>query len=111
MIMSSTECTESGARADETSARISRRCEEQTNGPTVGTGSLDDGARRHRRRPVQARARHTVAVILEAAREVFDELGYARATTNHIAERAGISIGSLYQYFPDKAALRALVGM
>jgi AcrR family transcriptional regulator len=40
--------------------------------------------------------------ILEAAARVFGERGYAGATTNHIAERAGVSIGSLYQYFPNK---------
>jgi AcrR family transcriptional regulator len=40
--------------------------------------------------------------ILEAAARVFAERGYAGATTNHIAERAGVSIGSLYQYFPNK---------
>jgi AcrR family transcriptional regulator len=64
-------------------------------------------AREVRRRPRQDRSRHTVAVILEAAREIFDRLGYVRATTNLIAERAGVSIGSLYQYFPNKAALLA----
>ncbi len=43
--------------------------------------------------------------ILDAAARVFIELGYARATTNKIAEAAGISVGSLYQYFPSKDAL------
>jgi AcrR family transcriptional regulator len=43
--------------------------------------------------------------ILEAAARVFAERGYAGATTNHIAERAGVSIGSLYQYFPNKDAI------
>jgi AcrR family transcriptional regulator len=43
--------------------------------------------------------------ILEAAAHVFAERGYAGATTNHIAERAGVSIGSLYQYFPSKDAI------
>jgi AcrR family transcriptional regulator len=40
--------------------------------------------------------------ILEAAARVFAERGFAGATTNRIAERAGVSIGSLYQYFPNK---------
>lgn len=43
--------------------------------------------------------------ILDAAARVFVELGYARATTNKIAEAAGISVGSLYQYFPSKDAI------
>jgi AcrR family transcriptional regulator len=46
-----------------------------------------------------------VAVILEAAARVFVRSGYARATTNRIAEAAGISVGSLYQYFPSKDAI------
>lgn len=47
----------------------------------------------------------TVDAILEAAAEVFERRGYAAATTNRIAERAGVSIGSLYQYFPNKDAI------
>ncbi len=58
-----------------------------------------------RRRPKQQRSRLMVDFILEAATQIFDEIGYDAATTNMIAERAGISIGSLYQYFPNKAAL------
>jgi AcrR family transcriptional regulator len=46
-----------------------------------------------------------VQAILEAAAQLFAEHGYARTTTNKIALRAGVSIGSLYQYFPDKDAL------
>ena len=55
-----------------------------------------------RKRPVQERSRLTVDQILEAAARVFAERGFAGATTNRIAERAGVSIGSLYQYFPNK---------
>lgn len=46
-----------------------------------------------------------MACILDAAAQVLLREGYARATTNRIAERAGISIGSLYQYFKDKDAV------
>jgi AcrR family transcriptional regulator len=58
-----------------------------------------------RKAPKQARSRETVEVILEAAARVFVRHGYARATTNRIAEAAGISVGSLYQYFPSKDAI------
>jgi AcrR family transcriptional regulator len=61
------------------------------------------GANR-RRTPRQDRSRATVAFLLEAAAQVFGERGYA-ATTNEIAARAGVSIGTLYQYFASKDAL------
>jgi AcrR family transcriptional regulator len=60
---------------------------------------------RPRKRPLQARAQRTVEVVLKAAAQVFVRRGYAGATTNHIAERAGVSIGSLYEYFPSKDAI------
>lgn len=55
-----------------------------------------------RRRPVQARSQQTVAAILEAAARIFDR---GSATTNGIARLAGVSIGSLYEYFPNKDAI------
>lgn len=58
-----------------------------------------------RREPRQARSKKLVGWILHGAARVFEERGYAGATTNHIAERAGVSIGSLYRYFPDKDAI------
>ncbi|HIZ37327.1 MAG TPA: TetR/AcrR family transcriptional regulator [Candidatus Ruania gallistercoris] len=57
-----------------------------------------------RRTPRQERSRETVDVVLEAAAQLFERHGYA-TTTNHIAERAGVSVGSIYQYFPNKGAL------
>ena len=62
---------------------------------------------RERKAPRQERSKVMVEAILEAASQVFAELGYARATTNKIAERAGVSVGSLYQYFPNKDSLIA----
>ncbi|WP_026129231.1 TetR/AcrR family transcriptional regulator [Nocardiopsis prasina] len=60
-----------------------------------------------RRKPVQVRAALTHERILTAAAHVFAEHGYAAGTTNRIAERARVSIGSLYQYFPNKDAILA----
>ena len=58
-----------------------------------------------RRRPVQARSVATVDAIVQAAAQVFARHGYAAGTTNRIADRAGVSIGTLYQYFPNKDAI------
>ncbi|MDQ0815105.1 AcrR family transcriptional regulator [Streptomyces sp. B3I7] len=58
-----------------------------------------------RKQPRQARAELTRQRILTAAAHVFGELGYAAGTTNRIAERARVSIGSLYQYYPNKDAI------
>lgn len=58
-----------------------------------------------RKQPTQARSQARVGRILEAAAEVVDEVGYDAATTNMIARRARCSIGTLYQFFPHKAAL------
>lgn len=58
-----------------------------------------------RREPTQARATATRAAILEAAARVLEQGGLSAFNTNRVAEVAGISIGSLYQYYPHKAAL------
>ncbi len=58
-----------------------------------------------RKIPVQRRSKETVAVIFDAAAQVFSLNGYAATTTDRIAERAGVSIGSLYQYFSNKDAI------
>jgi AcrR family transcriptional regulator len=58
-----------------------------------------------RKLPSQARARKTMSTIYEAAANVFDEIGYAEATTDQIAQKAGVSIGTLYNYFPGKEAI------
>lgn len=58
-----------------------------------------------RRRPRQARSRATYDSILEAAAQVLEREGAAGLNTNRVAERAGVSVGTLYQYFPDKDAI------
>ena len=58
-----------------------------------------------RKAPRQARSAETVGVIVEATARILEEVGLGRFTTNAVAERAGVSIGSLYQYFPGKEAL------
>ncbi|TMS55983.1 TetR/AcrR family transcriptional regulator [Mycobacterium sp. DBP42] len=60
---------------------------------------------RARKQPRQQRAVETRQAILEAAARVFAEYGYAAGTTNRIAEAADLSIGSLYQYFPNKDSI------
>ena len=58
-----------------------------------------------RRKPTQARARATMDMIFEATARIIERDGIAALNTNRIAERAGISIGSLYEYFPNKDAI------
>ena len=62
-----------------------------------------------RKPPVQKRSRATVNEVLSAAAQVFEAHGYAAGTTNRIAERAGVSIGTLYQYFPSKEAIAVAI--
>jgi len=57
------------------------------------------------RTPRQARARHKVELILEAAIRLLDKGGLPSLTTNAAAETAGVSIGTLYQYFPNKEVI------
>lgn len=58
-----------------------------------------------RRQPRQVRSQQMVEAILEATARVLAERGYAATNTNLVAERAGVSVGSVYQYFPNKDAL------
>jgi AcrR family transcriptional regulator len=67
------------------------------------TDGSDEGSMR--RRPTQARGQLRVAQILDAAELLFGEEGYAAVTTNAIAARAGVPIGSIYQFFPHKEAI------
>jgi AcrR family transcriptional regulator len=58
-----------------------------------------------RKIPQQSRAEQTVATILEAAARVLETKGMEGMNTNLVAQRAGVGVGSLYQYFPNKDAL------
>lgn len=60
-----------------------------------------------RKRPSQKRSQVTFDAILEASAQLLAKQGYAGTTTNAIAERAGVSIGSVYEYFPGKDAIFA----
>jgi len=62
-----------------------------------------------RKRPQQQRSRVTIDTIFEATIQVLLANGHDRITTIQVADRAGVSIGSLYQYFPNKSALLAAV--
>lgn len=58
-----------------------------------------------RKQPQQARSNELIAAVLEAAVQVLEKEGASRFTTARVAEKAGVSVGSLYQYFPNKAAI------
>src|SRR5262245_32921689 len=60
-----------------------------------------------RKLPRQERSRATVEALLEATADILVRHGYVKLTTNRIAERAGVNIASLYQYFPGKHAIVA----
>jgi AcrR family transcriptional regulator len=58
-----------------------------------------------RRQPVQQRSARRVEQMLDASAQLIDEVGYEALTTTLIAKRAGVAVGSLYQFFPDKRAV------
>lgn len=58
-----------------------------------------------RRKPAQERSRSTTEAILQATAQILPKVGFEAASTNRIAEIAGVSIGSLYQYFPNRDAI------
>lgn len=68
-------------------------------------GASTVAARPLRRVPVQGRSVARVQRMLDACAELVDEIGYEALTTTLLAERAGVAIGSVYQFFPDKRAV------
>ncbi len=69
--------------------------------------STDQTTVNPRKRPRQARAAATFDAILEAAARILEKDGFENVNTNAVAELAGVSVGSLYQYFPTKEAILA----
>jgi AcrR family transcriptional regulator len=63
---------------------------------------------RERKRPVQVRSKSTVEAVLAGTLQVLVRDGYRALTTARVAERAGVSVGTLYQYFPHKRSPRRL---
>lgn len=66
---------------------------------------VPDAKRNMRKKPQQSRSRFLVGIILDVATRILAEKGWAKFNTNEVARIAGVSIGSLYQYFPNKLAL------
>jgi AcrR family transcriptional regulator len=67
--------------------------------------AIAQAALKPRRQPLQARSETTVLAIHEASIQVLLSIGYRKLTTTRVAERAGVSVGTLYQYFPNRQAL------
>jgi len=67
--------------------------------------SEQSGLQKPRKWPVQARSEVTVSALFEASIQVLLASGYRKLTTTRVAERAGVSVGTLYQYFPNRQAL------
>ncbi|MCA9714621.1 MAG: TetR/AcrR family transcriptional regulator [Myxococcales bacterium] len=77
--------------------------------PGAGTMARAQFAPKPRKWPKQARSQATFDAILDATARILEERGYDDLTTNAVAERAGASIGTLYEYFPNRETLVALL--
>lgn len=71
---------------------------------------MSDSKKSIRRTPKQSRSKASVDAILEACAQILEREDFENITTNQIAERAGVSVGTLYQYFDDKDAVLTGVG-
>ena len=76
-------------------------------GGRVSCGGFTQVTEKARRKPAQARAEATVEAIFDATFQLLETGGLDALTTNHIAQRAGVSIGTLYQYFGGKQQILA----
>ena len=68
------------------------------------------GVEVRRRSPRQARAKEMIATILEVTADILEDGGVEALNTNLIAQKAGVSVGAVYQYFPNKAAILSMLG-
>ena len=93
-----------GKRVDPPTATPSAASSAATSSAAPSGGSSSGSLRR---KPRQARALERIERILDTSEQVFAEVGYDAATTNLIALQAGTSVGSLYEFFPNKAAIAA----
>jgi AcrR family transcriptional regulator len=73
--------------------------------PVTDAAATSNGPARSRRRPAQLRSRRRVDAMLDVAAELVDELGPDQVTTTLIAERAGVSVGWIYDFFEDREAV------
>ncbi|WP_035054381.1 TetR/AcrR family transcriptional regulator [Andreprevotia chitinilytica] len=73
--------------------------------PAPKNSHRGDAAQNMRKQPSQDRAQRTIETIFEATAQIVEEQGESSLTTNKIAQKAGFSIGTLYQYFPTKEAI------
>jgi AcrR family transcriptional regulator len=73
----------------------------------IPSSAMSSSSRSPRKQPSQTRSTITVEAIIEAAIRIFEAEGYGGTNTIKVAARAGVSVGSLYQYFPNKLALLA----
>jgi AcrR family transcriptional regulator len=85
------------------SGEIEKAAKKAVTGPAVAVEATAPGPKR--RRPTQERSQRRLEAIVEAAAEAFAEHGFADTTMEGIAARADTSIGSLYQFFPNKHAV------
>ena len=73
-------------------------------------GLIRTGVEVRRRSPRQARAKEMIATILEVTADILEDGGVDALNTNLIAQRAGVSVGAVYQYFPNKGAILSMLG-
>ncbi|MFI2350328.1 TetR family transcriptional regulator [Streptomyces sp. NPDC019443] len=104
---SRTSGTSSTSGASSTSGTSSTSRSSSASGAAKATGTASGAAKPRRR---QARGERRIAQLLEAAANVFCSSGYTAASTNAIAREAGVSPGTLYQFFPNKEAIAVELG-